>query len=167
LRDVLTTMDAQALAVLVAVCAPSVHPSTASALIQVESAANPHAIGVVGAVLERQPRGQAEALATSRALRSQGLNFSVGLAQNNARNIERLGMTLEQAFDLCQNLSAMSLILRECFDRATRASTQLSLRRALSCYYSGNFSTGFRDGYVGRVVAAATRAARAPARAPP
>jgi type IV secretion system protein VirB1 len=32
---------------------------------------------------------------------------------------------------------------------------QTALRQALSCYYSGNFATGFRHGYVRKVVAAA------------
>ena len=47
-------------------------------------------------------------------------------------------------------------MLADCFDRAIGpASTQpdqLALRRALSCYYSGNFNTGFRHGYVHQVV---------------
>ena len=30
-----------------------------------------------------------------------------------------------------------------------------AFRKAFSCYYSGNFSTGFRHGYVQKVVAAA------------
>ena len=64
----------------------------------------------------------------------------------------------------------MQSVLAECFDRArapaatapatTTAATpppvdQTALRQALSCYYSGNFATGFRHGYVRKVVAAA------------
>ena len=40
---------------------------------------------------------------------------------------------------------------------------QLALRQALSCYYGGDFGTGFRDGYVQRVVAASYRLNARPA----
>ena len=51
------------------------------------------AIGVVGGTLARQPRNIGEALATARALRSAGWNFSVGLGQINVTNFERLGLS--------------------------------------------------------------------------
>ena len=150
-------MDPTAVAALLASCAPLVAPATASAVVATESAFNPHAIGVVGGVLVRQPRHRAEALATARALRAAGWNFSVGLAQINQANFDRLGLDLEAAFDPCRNLAAMQAVLIECHARATttRPPTQLALRRALSCYYSGNFATGFHHGYVRRVVQAA------------
>jgi type IV secretion system protein VirB1 len=63
-------------------------------------------------------------------------------------------MTLETAFEPCNNLRSMQSLLVECFDRASKsAASQAALRRALSCYYSGNFKTGFEHGYVRRVVA--------------
>ena len=40
---------------------------------------------------------------------------------------------------------------------AVEGGDQVALRQALSCYYSGNFATGFRHGYVRKVVAAAAR----------
>ena len=142
-------------ATLLAACAPLVHPDTARALVQVESDFNPHAIGVVGGALARQPSSAAEALATARALDASGRNFSLGLAQINVGNLPRLGLTIPDAFDGCRNLQAMQTVLGECFDRAGGDNEpQRNLRRAFSCYYSGNFATGFRDGYVGRVVAA-------------
>lgn len=144
---------------LVTACAPWVHPDTARALVTVESGFNPHAIGVVGGVLERQPRNASEALATARSLQAGGWNFSVGLAQINVRNFERLGLSLPMAFDACENLKAMQTVLGECLERAgSSAAPQSDLRRTLSCYYSGNFTTGIRHGYVARVAAAARRA---------
>ena len=141
---------------LAATCAPLVHPSTARALVAVESGFNPHAIGVVGGVLERQPRTVREARATATALKQQGWNFSVGLAQINQRNFDRLGLDATSAFDPCENLRAMQAVLGECFERAgRRAPSKVAIRQALSCYYSGNFVTGFDHGYVGRVVSAA------------
>lgn len=157
-------MEASALLVLALACAPQVHASTTRALVQVESAANPWAIGVVGGALERQPRHRAEAMATARALQAAGWNFSVGLGQINVGNFRRLGLTLDSAFEPCINLAAMQAVLAECFGRARvkgahPRADQAALRRALSCYYSGNFATGFRHGYVQRIVAAATAAA--------
>jgi type IV secretion system protein VirB1 len=48
-------------------------------------------------------------------------------------------------------------ILTDCYGRALKKyrDEQVAIRAALSCYQSGNFSTGFRTGYVGKVVAAA------------
>ena len=156
-------MDGSTFISLVTACAPLVHPGTVHALVSVESSFNPNAIGVVGGALDRQPRNAIEALATARALQAGGWNFSVGLAQINVHNVERLGLSLSQAFDACHNLKAMQTVLGECIERAgTTTAPQRDLRRTLSCYYSGNFVTGFRHGYVSRVVAAARPAPTVP-----
>jgi len=145
-------MDVTTFSALAMVCAPLVHMNTAQALVAVESGFNPHAIGVVGGVLERQPHNLAEAMATAAHLQANGWNFSVGLAQINFRNFERLGLNATTAFDPCENLRAMQTVLAECFERSSsQAPPQQALRQALSCYYSGNFVTGFRHGYVHRV----------------
>lgn len=153
-------MDPSTFLALALACAPQVHTSTVQALVSVESAFNPWAIGVVDGALLRQPRHRNEAIATAQALRAAGRNFSVGLAQINVGNFSRLGLSLATAFEPCTNLAAMQAVLTECFERALRRSArssadQAALRAALSCYYSGNFTTGFRHGYVRKVVAAA------------
>ena len=154
-------MSTAAFVALVSTCAPQVDPGTAAALVAIESSFNPHAIGVVHGALDRQPRHRSEALATARMLEAEGWNYSVGLAQINARNFERLGLTLESAFEPCANLTAMQAVLTECFERADarNGSQQRSLRQALSCYYSGNFVTGFQHRYVRKVVRSAIRTA--------
>ena len=155
-------MDASVFLALALACAPQVHADTARALVSVESAFNSWAIGVVAGALVRQPRHRAEALATAKALRDAGWNFSVGLGQINVGNFDRHGLTVETAFEPCANLASMQTVLAECFERASgsasKAVDQVALRQALSCYYSGNFDTGFRHGYV-RKVAVAARAA--------
>ena len=161
-------MDNAVFISLALACAPQVHAGTANALVSVESGHNPHAIGVVGGALLRQPRNGAEALATARALQAEGWNFSIGLAQINVRNLPRLGLTLDQAFEPCTNLGAMQTVLSECNERALQreasdaSRAQRSLRRALSCYYSGNFVTGFEHGYVRRVALAARTSLASP-----
>jgi type IV secretion system protein VirB1 len=155
-----TTFLALALA-----CAPQVHPDTARAIASVESGFNPYAIGVVGGQLERQPRTRAEALATMDALHADGWNYSVGLGQINVANFARLGLTPGSALDPCTSLTAMQSVLGDCYARAaSNHAAQPALRFALSCYYSGNFTTGLRHGYVRRVVKASTAASALPNR---
>ena len=92
-----------------------------------------------------------------------GRVFSVGLAQISVQNLDRMGLSIRDGFDACTNLRAMETILVECHERAhTTGDIQQSLRRALSCYYSGNFATGFRHGYVNRVIRNTLTAACAP-----
>lgn len=155
-------MDATTFMALTALCAPLVEPSTAQAIVATESGFNENAIGVVAGTLQRQPRNPGEALATAADLRARARNFSVGLAQINVRNLDRFGMSLADGFDACKNLQAMQTVLGECHERAGASSEQTRLRRALSCYYSGNFTTGFQHGYVGRVVSHAQQPARPP-----
>ena len=133
-------------------CAPRVAPETLISIASVESSFNPFAIGVVGGRLQRQPRSLSEALATADMLETQGYNYSVGVLQVNKKNFATYGLTTRTAFDPCANLRAGSLIFLDCFERAG-ASTDV-LGDALSCYYSGNFTTGHRHGYVAKVKAA-------------
>ena len=136
-------------------CAPTVQPVTMAAIARVESGFNPFAIGVVSGRLVRQPANREEAIATAVALERGGYNFSVGISQVNRYNLPKYGLDYASAFDSCANLRAGASILGECYGRATaaRPDPQQALRAALSCYYSGNFVTGFREGYVARVVA--------------
>lgn len=118
-------------------------------VVRVESSFNPYAIGVVGGRLARQPRSLPEAVSTARMLEREGYNFSLGLAQVNRHNLASQGLdSYEHAFDTCPNLRAGARILADCYRRATD-----DWGKALSCYYSGNFVTGFRHGYVHKVLA--------------
>ena len=127
-------------------CAPEVHHVTMAAITSVESAWRPYAIGVVRGQLVRQPANLGEAVATAKMLEKAGFNFSMGLGQVNRYNLKKYDLTYETVFDACKNLRAASLILKDCFDRAKARfpNDQLALQAAFSCYYSGNFSTGFR-----------------------
>ena len=117
-------------------------------VVHVESKGNPYAIGVVNGRLKRQPRDLSEAVATANMLEQRGYNFSVGIAQVNRYNLKKYGLqSYEHAFQICPNLQAGSRILRECYTRAK------DWGRAFSCYYSGNFATGYKHGYVQKVFA--------------
>lgn len=118
-------------------------------VVRVESSFNPYAIGVVGGHLVRQPQNLAEALATVRMLEDKGYNFSLGLAQVNRHNLGKYGLdSYAKAFEVCPNLQAGSRILAECYRRSDG-----DWGKAFSCYYSGNFVTGFRHGYVQKIYA--------------
>ncbi len=133
-------------------------------VVNVESSFNPFAIGVVGAKLARQPRNLPEAIATARMLETRGYNFSLGLAQVNRYNLDKYGLhSYAQAFGACTNLQAGARILANCLARAEN-----DWGRAFSCYYSGNFTTGFRTGYVRKVMSLWQAAdAQAPMAPPP
>ena len=116
-------------------------------VVHVESGANPFAIGVVGGQLVRQPKTLEEAVATAQMLKSKGYNYSLGAAQVNQVNFRQYGFdTHEKAFDLCANLAAGASILANCYARAGG-----DWGKAFSCYYSGNFVSGFRSGYVQKI----------------
>jgi type IV secretion system protein VirB1 len=142
-------------------CAPEVSTVTMAAIVRTESRFNPYAIGVVHGRLLRQPGSVDEAVATAHALAAGGWNFSVGLAQVNHANWPAYGLNEQSAFDPCRNLAAGAAILQGCFELARRArkdaqtDSQPALRASLSCYASGNFSTGYRTGYVQRVISSA------------
>jgi type IV secretion system protein VirB1 len=146
-------------------CAPQVSPVTMAAIVRTESGFNPYAIGILHGRLVRQPRSEAEAVATAHSLAAGGWNFSVGLAQVNRANWPAYGLNDQRAFDPCRNLAAGAAILQRCFESAQHAQTdthadlQSALRASLSCYASGDFSTGYRTGYVQRVVSGARSAA--------
>jgi len=116
-------------------------------VVHVESGANPFAIGVVGARLVRQPQNLDEAVATANMLEASGYNYSLGLAQVNRVNFGKYGLdTPAKAFDVCSNLTAGANILADCYRSANG-----DWGKAFSCYYSGNFTTGFLHGYVRKI----------------
>ncbi len=137
---------------LSAQCAPTVAIETMAALVRVESGFNPFAIGVVRGSLQRQPRSLEEAIATANDLDARGWNFSVGLSQVNKANFKKYGLTNESAFNPCANLRAGSQILEACFTNAVGrySTTQQALQGAFSCYYSGNYQTGFKQDFAGQ-----------------
>lgn len=124
-------------------CASSVHENTMQALVRVESNFNPYAIGVVNGAV-KQPRTLDQAIDTAKSLFDDGKNFSLGLAQINIHNLEKYGLTFESVFNPCDNLKAASAILSDCYNRAD-GNEQEALQKAFSCYYSGNFKTGFTE----------------------
>lgn len=141
-------------AALMAACAPNVPTPISYAIAKTESNFNPYAIGVnKGAKgLARQPRSYQEAVQAAYRLRAEGKNFDVGLAQINITNFGWLGLSIEKAFNPCENLKAMQKVYLNCLSRFGNGSGQgTPIQRAFSCYNTGNASRGFRNGYVTKV----------------
>lgn len=151
---------------------PNVAPQTMRAIMSVESGHRPLSIGykIIRKdgqvfVLNAQPRTREQAVSWARWFTKNGYEFDAGAVQVHSTNFKKYGLTLESVFDACQNVRAGALILTDCYARAlpkqkdkraepSHEEKQVALRAALSCYQSGNFSTGFRTGYVQKVVAA-------------
>lgn len=146
-------------------CSPQVAPQTLAAVAYAESRFDPLAIGVNrGPRPARRPRDPAEAARTARILIARGANLDLGLAQINSDNLGWLGLSVEDAFDPCRNLTAAGRVLQAGYRPASTspADRQVALRAALSRYNTGHPERGLRNGYVARVERAAVRLALTP-----
>ncbi|WP_413481636.1 lytic transglycosylase domain-containing protein [Serratia proteamaculans] len=127
-------------------CAASIHPSTALDVARVESGFNPYAIAEIvprarrasgdNPVISHLPASRADAERIIRRLAIQDRRYSVGLMQITSTNFRHYDVTAADLLYPCINLSVFERILIDCYQRGG------SLKRALSCYYSGNFRTG-------------------------
>jgi len=146
---------AVALTTLLQQCAPTVGERTMTAIVRVESNANPLAIYDNTSRRSFSPRTIREAMYTARVLIDAGHSVDLGLAQVNSANLPRLGMEIRDAFDPCSNLHGAATILENAYDAAaTRFSPgPFALRRAIGAYNSGSIFGG--DAYVDKILVAA------------
>lgn len=133
---------------------PGVSERTLWEIIRVESGFNEIAINVNRTDMKiTKPKTITDAAETARSLSTHGLNFDLGIMQINSKNLARLGLTFESAFDPCANIRAGSTILKENYNRSTESlgEGQAALGAALSAYNTGNFKAGYSNGYVQKV----------------
>ena len=135
-------------------CASFVSPHTLEAIVKTESNFDPLKIGVNGgAKLQRQPVTVEEAVVTAQWLLANGYNIDLGLGQVNSSNLNRVGLSVTEAFDPCKNLKAAGTIFNNSFQAAMQQYPEdQALQVALSAYNTGNYVQGFRNGYVGKVL---------------
>ncbi|ECZ6618848.1 lytic transglycosylase domain-containing protein [Salmonella enterica] len=127
-------------------CAATIHPSTSLDVARVESGFNPYAIAEIVPKPERKPgdkgfithipKSKEDAVSITNQIEAKGRRYSVGLMQITSTNFKRYGVTAADLFNPCTNLSVFEKIITDCYQRGG------TLKRALSCYYSGNFTTG-------------------------
>ena len=142
---------------LAATCAPHVAPDTLQAIVQVESGFDALALGINGKPrMQVRARSLKEATILARSLVKQGRSVDLGLGQINSTNLDRLGLSIEAAFDPCRNLAAAARVLAEGYAQARPHQTddQAGLRAALSIYNTGHPTHGLRNGYVAKVLRA-------------
>lgn len=137
-------LSTAALLSLAVQCAPSVHPDTVLDIAKVESDFNPYAIAEIvkmkegNRVISHMPSTKEEALKIVEEIKNKKRRFSVGVMQITSTNFPVYGVSAEKMFNPCDNLSVAEKIIVDCYNRGG------TLKRALSCYYSGNFDTGQR-----------------------
>jgi type IV secretion system protein VirB1 len=153
-------IDLIAMQTLAEACAPAVAPATLLAIGKVESGFDPLTIGVNGPLPRRLSFATpAAAASAARRLIAEGANIDLGLGQINVRNLSRLGLSVEAAFDTCRNLAASAQVLTGDYRRVAPPAgrEQDGLLTALSYYNTGRPDRGFTNGYVAKVAAAAGR----------
>ena len=160
LSSLAATPSVDDLTVLLAECAPGVDPGVMLPIVQHESGRSQFAIGLNSKThkLPRQPRTQAEAIATADWLLERGFSFDSGLGQVNSKNMPGLGLSTADLFEPCKNLQGASVVFTDCYERAAKqgyAAGRPATDAALSCYNTGNFTAGIKNGYVGKVKAVA------------
>ena len=138
-------ITATALLSLAMQCAPSVHPDTISDIAKTESGFHPYAIAEIvplkgggSRVVSHMPKSRNDALKIVEDIKERKHRYSAGVMQITSTNFPVFNVTAAQMFDPCKNLSIAEKIITDCYKRGG------SLKRALSCYYSGNFDTGQR-----------------------
>lgn len=126
-------------------CAPSVHPDTLTDIARTESGFHPYAIAEIiplkgggSRVTSYHPASHEEALKILEDIKARKHRYSVGMMQITSTNFPGYGVTAEEMLSPCKNLSVAEKIISDCYLRGG------TLKRALSCYYSGNFTTGLR-----------------------
>jgi type IV secretion system protein VirB1 len=149
------TLHVLALAALIRHCAPAVAPSTMAAIVQVESAGDPLAIGDNTTRRSYHPRDRAAAERLARRLLDAGHLLDLGIAQIDSMNFAGFGVTAHAILDPCTNLSVGARILSGDYAFAARryGDGQVALRHAIGMYNTGRLNAGAR--YIARVVAAA------------
>jgi len=135
---------------LAASCAPDVAVETLSAIARTESSFDPLVIGDNTTRQSHHPQDQAEAIRTATTLLAAGHSLDLGIMQINNSNMNWVGLTVETAFDPCQNIRAGATVLT-----------------AFSRYNTGSPTRGFRNGYVQKVVANMSGLGLAPTRRSP
>lgn len=141
---------------LAARCAPTVHVDTLAAVAQVESGLDPLTIGDNKSRRSYAPADTVSAAALASRLIAQGHSLDLGLMQINSRNLDWLGLSVEQAFDPCRSLAAGARVLSAGYrPPPASAASRPALLQAISRYNTGDPRRGLANGYVTRVRTAA------------
>lgn len=140
-------IKAAVLSALFSQCAPEVSPVTLDALVRVESGGKPYVVANVSDKTSHYFGNKEKAILFINYLSSKKKSYSAGLMQIYSGNFQAYGLTNETVFDYCTNIKTGVEILKNCYNIASKETSnpQIALRKAMSCYYSGNFTRGFKQ----------------------
>lgn len=116
---------------LLLACAPAVDPVTMSAIVKQESGGRPWSLYDNTGKRSYRLGSKAEAVLKATELISSGSSVDMGLAQINSKNLGWLGLSVEQVFDPCTNISAGARVLENGYKKSG------TLPGALSMYNTG------------------------------
>ncbi|EMJ2323781.1 lytic transglycosylase domain-containing protein [Salmonella enterica] len=127
-------------------CAPDIAPETLNAIVSVESARKPYVVANVTDGTSHYFNDKEKAVTFLNKLEHDKKNYSAGIMQVNSANFKSLHLNNDTVFDPCSNIRAGAVILKDCWERAISANPdeQKALRDTMSCYYSGNFTRGYK-----------------------
>lgn len=127
-------------------CASTIHPDTVKDVARVESGFNPFAIAEIIPKEKRNPGDKSvvsyfpstleSAIDIVNKIELRHHRYSIGLMQITSTNFSKYGMNAEKLFDPCNSLFVFEKIITDCYLRGG------TVKKALSCYYSGDFNTG-------------------------
>jgi len=140
-------------------CGPTIAPSTLASVAQTESAFEALAINDNTTGTSGVPATRDIAIQLASKLLEAGHSVDLGIMQINSGNFQKLGLTLEAAFDPCKSVAAAATVLTGSFSGggSTHEGQQAAVRVAISKYNTGDAQRGFDNGYVHKVELAARR----------
>ena len=126
----------------------------AMSIAEQESSGKPYAFNVNGWEGGPVPMFDSESsIELSNSFVDAGYTVDVGLMGINSRNVERLGHSIDSAFEPCANIALGEQIFMEDLTLAHNKGLvgHEAIRAALSQYNTGSMSRGFQNGYVDKV----------------
>jgi type IV secretion system protein VirB1 len=126
-------------------CAPAVDPVTMAAVVKQESGGQPWVVNNNTTKKSTAFASKPAAVAAAMAAIGRGENIDMGLAQINSKNLSALGLSVEQVFDPCTNITAGASILAAGYGRTG------SLGSALSMYNTGRSDSKIGAAYAQNV----------------
>ncbi|WP_271023373.1 lytic transglycosylase domain-containing protein [Rhizobium sp. RCAM05973] len=130
-------------------CAPAVAVETLAAVVSLESNFQPFNIRINSDLpLDRQPKSKAEAIETAARLVAEHQDIQLGLGGVGIEELNKLNLTISDAFDPCLNLKATATLLDGYYRLAMRAgaASEQAKHVMLQSYY------GRSDPSVGQMV---------------
>ncbi|MCG6230255.1 transglycosylase SLT domain-containing protein [Vibrio furnissii] len=132
---------------LAAECQQVVQTEVVRALIDVESNGNPLAVAVIGFDRFFQPSSLTMGNKMLNSLEKRGIKYSAGLMQITKDNFAAYELDNYSVFNPCVNIKVGADIYHSCLLRSIKQFGEQNITRnyknAASCYFSGNFKTGY------------------------